>query len=103
MVALAVVAATGALMQRFLIVGFARRKRPELFSVRGGWRPKLVKSMAPIALRAVLDAVLLGGEASIDTGLDYESQAFAVCVATEDMREGTRAFLEKRKPAFNGR
>ena len=58
---------------------------------------------APIALRAVLDAVLLGGEASIDTGLDYESQAFAVCVATEDMREGTKAFLEKRKPVFVGR
>ena len=58
---------------------------------------------APIALRAVLDAVLLGGEASIDTGLDYESQAFAVCVATEDMREGTRAFLEKRAPRFEGR
>ncbi len=58
---------------------------------------------APIALRAVLDAVLLGGEASIDTGLDYESQAFAVCVATEDMREGTKAFLEKRKPTFAGR
>ncbi len=58
---------------------------------------------APHALRGILDAIALGGEAAIDTGLDYESQAFAVCAATEDMREGARAFLEKRKPAFAGR
>jgi enoyl-CoA hydratase len=58
---------------------------------------------APHALRGILDAVLLGGEAPIDTGLDFESQGFAVCVSTEDMREGTRAFLGKRKPTFNGR
>lgn len=58
---------------------------------------------APHAVRGVIDAVLVGGEASQDIGLDYESQAFAVCVSTEDMREGTRAFLEKRKANFSGR
>lgn len=58
---------------------------------------------APHAIRGVLDAVLIGGEASIDMGLDYESQAFAVCISTEDMREGTAAFLEKRKPSFTGK
>jgi enoyl-CoA hydratase len=58
---------------------------------------------APHALRGILDAIVLGCEAPLDVGLDYESQAFAVCVATEDMREGTRAFLEKRKPQFTGR
>jgi enoyl-CoA hydratase len=58
---------------------------------------------APHALRGILDAVVLGGEAALDVGLDYESQAFAVCAATEDMREGTRAFLEKRKAVFLGR
>ena len=52
------------------------------------------------ALNGVLNAVVLGGEASIDVGLDYESQAFAVCAATADMREGTAAFLERRKPNF---
>ena len=57
---------------------------------------------APHALRGVLDAVQIGGEAGLDVGLDYESQAFAVCFATDDMREGTSAFLEKRKPAFKG-
>lgn len=58
---------------------------------------------APHALRGILDAVLIGGEAGIDVGLEFESRAFAVCTATADMREGTRAFLEKRKPQFSGR
>lgn len=57
---------------------------------------------APHALRAILNAVVIGGEAGLDTGLDYESQAFAVCTSTADMREGTQAFLDKRKPQFKG-
>jgi len=57
---------------------------------------------APHALAGVLDAILLGGESSIDVGLDYESHAFALCAATADMREGTKAFLERRKPVFTG-
>jgi enoyl-CoA hydratase len=58
---------------------------------------------APQALKGVLDAVLLGGEAAIDAGLDYETQAFALAFSSEDMREGTSAFLARRKPAFVGR
>lgn len=58
---------------------------------------------APQALRGLLDAILVGGESNINVGLDFETQAFAVCFGTEDMREGTRAFLERRKPVFNGR
>lgn len=57
---------------------------------------------APHALAGVLDAMLIGGECDIDAGLDYETQAFALCCATADMREGTRAFLERRKPSFKG-
>lgn len=57
---------------------------------------------APQAIRAVLDAVLIGGETHLEAGLDYESQAFALCTATDDMREGTAAFLERRKPVFRG-
>ena len=59
-------------------------------------------SAAPHALAGVLSAVLIGGESGIDTGLDYETQAFALCCATADMREGTSAFLERRKPVFKG-
>ncbi len=57
---------------------------------------------APHALRGILDAILIGSEGGLDVGLDYESSAFAVCVSTGDMREGTSAFLERRKPAFTG-
>jgi enoyl-CoA hydratase len=57
---------------------------------------------APHALRGILDAVLIGGECGIDAGLEFESRAFAVCASTADMREGTRAFLEKRKAQFSG-
>ena len=60
-------------------------------------------SAAPIALAGILDTVLTGGECALDQGLDYEAQAFATCFATEDMREGTKAFLERRKASFSGR
>ena len=58
---------------------------------------------APQALRGILDAVLIGGESPIDVGLDYETQGFAIAFSTEDMKEGTGAFLAKRKPSFTGR
>ena len=57
---------------------------------------------APQALRGILDAVIIGGECGLQQGLDYETQAFAVCASTADMREGTAAFLERRKPVFQG-
>ena len=58
---------------------------------------------APLALRGVLDAVVLGGECGIEEGLQFESAQFALLFASEDMREGTTAFLEKRRPQFLGR
>ncbi|HEX6833601.1 MAG TPA: enoyl-CoA hydratase-related protein [Rudaea sp.] len=57
---------------------------------------------APHALAGILDAVLIGGECGIEAGLDYETQAFAVCATTADMREGTAAFLDRRKAVFKG-
>lgn len=58
---------------------------------------------APLALRGMLDCVNIGGECGIEEGLEYESAQFGLMFATEDMREGTSAFLEKRKPAFAGK
>jgi len=58
---------------------------------------------APQALRGVLDAVLVGGETSLEAGLDYETQVFALAFSTDDMKEGTDAFLARRKPSFTGR
>ncbi|AXA84330.1 enoyl-CoA hydratase [Lysobacter oculi] len=58
---------------------------------------------APLALRAMLDCVNIGGECGIEEGLEYESAQFGLVFSTDDMREGTSAFLEKRKPEFKGR
>ena len=58
---------------------------------------------APLALRATLDVVNIGGECGIEEGLEYEAAQFGLVFSTEDMREGTGAFLAKRKPAFSGR
>ena len=60
-------------------------------------------SAAPLALRGILDAVVLGGECGIEEGLQFETAQFALLFASEDMREGTGAFLEKRKPQFRNR
>ena len=60
-------------------------------------------SAAPLALRGVLDAVVLGGECGIEEGLQIETAQFALLFASEDMREGTDAFLAKRKPQFQNR
>ncbi len=57
---------------------------------------------APLAAAGILDAVLNGGECSIEQGLAYETHNFALTFCTQDMREGTTAFLEKRKASFQG-
>ncbi len=58
---------------------------------------------APVALHGILDAVHVASETPLDDALAYEAQRFALCCATDDMREGTAAFLEKRKAQFTGR
>jgi enoyl-CoA hydratase len=57
---------------------------------------------APLALRGILDCVHVGGECGIEEGLEYETAQFGLVFSTQDMREGTRAFLERRKPEFSG-
>jgi enoyl-CoA hydratase len=56
----------------------------------------------PLAIRACLEAVDAGFGMSLDDALLFEANYFGLLSATADMREGTRAFLDKRKPAFSG-
>jgi enoyl-CoA hydratase len=56
----------------------------------------------PLALRACLEAVDSGMDVSVDTALQLEAGYFGLLSGTADMREGTQAFLDKRKPRFRG-
>jgi enoyl-CoA hydratase len=66
------------------------------------WLGKVLAN-APVAAGLILEAVDVGLNAGLEEGLRYEAAAFGLTSATEDRREGTRAFLEKRKPAFAGK
>ena len=89
---------------RALQLGIVTRvvAKEELAAEVGKLAAKLAAS-APQALRGMLDAIVIGGEAALDAGLEFETQAFAIAFSTDDMREGTGAFLARRPPAFTGR
>jgi enoyl-CoA hydratase/carnithine racemase len=64
---------------------------------------KQIAANAPIAVRFSLEAANKGLETSQSEGLALEASYFGICAATEDKKEGTAAFLEKRPPKFIGR
>jgi enoyl-CoA hydratase len=63
---------------------------------------KKIIANAPLAVRYAMEAIERGQEMPQAEGLLLESALFAIVTATEDFREGTRAFLEKRPPKFQG-
>jgi enoyl-CoA hydratase/carnithine racemase len=64
---------------------------------------KQIFANAPVAIRHSLEAVNKGLETSLNEGLALEASFFGLCAGTEDKKEGTSAFLEKRAPQFRGR
>lgn len=60
-------------------------------------------AMPPLAVRAIREAVRLGGDSSLEAGLALERRAFERLFDSEDQKEGMRAFMEKRAPVFKGR
>jgi enoyl-CoA hydratase len=58
---------------------------------------------APIAMRYIINAVNKGVEMPFAEACQYEASLFGLVASTDDMREGTAAFLAKRKPVFQGR
>ena len=64
---------------------------------------KQINANAPLAIKFALEAVNKGAETTQAEGMVIESSFFAICSATDDKKEGTAAFLEKRAPKFLGR
>jgi enoyl-CoA hydratase len=64
---------------------------------------KMIASNAPIAVKQSLEAVNKGMDTSQSEGFVLEASYFGLCAGTEDKKEGTSAFLEKRVPQFLGR
>jgi enoyl-CoA hydratase len=64
---------------------------------------KAVAAQPPIAVQMAKDAVLAAFETTLEEGLAHERKNFFLLFATEDMREGMRAFIEKRKANFQGK
>ena len=73
----------------------------ELLETCGGIAKKMMRN-APTALAAAIKCVLAGYTDSVD-GYGVEIEQFGLCFGTEDFKEGTTAFLEKRKAEFPGK
>jgi enoyl-CoA hydratase len=64
---------------------------------------KKIIERAPLAVKYCMEAIERGVEMPLEEGLFLEATLFGLCCATEDMREGTKAFLEKRPAQFQGK
>lgn len=62
-----------------------------------------ITNKSPFAVQMAKAAVDSGIDQSLDAAMQIEHLAFAACFATEDQKEGTSAFIEKRKPQFKGK
>ena len=84
-------------------IGLVNRVVPaaELMTAARALAADLAKN-APIAMRYIIAAVNTGLEMPFAEGCVFEATLFGLVASTDDMREGTTAFLEKRKPAFKG-
>jgi enoyl-CoA hydratase len=73
----------------------------ELLAAAEAMAKKIIAN-APIAVKYTMEAIERGVEVPLEEGLFLEATLFGLSCATEDMREGTKAFLEKRAAAFKG-
>ena len=62
-----------------------------------------IASKPPISIRSAKETILRAQDTTLEVGLEFERKAFYMLFATEDGKEGMKAFLEKRKPNFKGK
>ena len=76
---------------------------PEALAAETSRLAATLATQAPVAVRRILEAVHHGLDMSLAEAAVFEASTFGLVYGTEDVREGTAAFLEKRKPRFTGR
>lgn len=91
--------------QEALRIGLVQKVVPqaELLSEAKALAKKLAATKSPVSLAACKEAINMGLEVDLPSGLYIESLKFGSLATTEDYHEGTTAFLEKRKPVYKGR
>ncbi len=62
-----------------------------------------IKDRGPLAVAAVKKVLNMNRDLTLEQGLEFESELWARLAGTEDMKEGARAFLDKRKPTYRGK
>jgi enoyl-CoA hydratase len=62
-----------------------------------------IAALSPLAIQQAKEAVLRGMDAALDSGLALETKAAQILFSSQDQKEGMAAFIEKRKPKFQGK
>jgi enoyl-CoA hydratase/carnithine racemase len=62
-----------------------------------------IAALSPLAIQQAKEAVLRGMDAALDTGLALEAKSAQILFSSQDQKEGMAAFIEKRKPRFQGK
>ena len=76
---------------------------PELLIEKAKDIAKKIARQAPIAIRQAKSAINKGSEMDLNTGLDFEVESVSMTFSTKDKDEGMKAFIERRKPKFQGK